>query len=107
VADARRLGFDPLVLRFGRTISTANGPMLSGHKTDIRESDVKIRWKTKAEWMADHAAIFDASPFKHDKKRRDAFLKRAEKVFDQELENAWGGQFTISGRSSTDDGSAR
>jgi hypothetical protein len=34
--------------------------------------DVKMRWRTKAEWMADHAAIFDASPFKHDKKRRDS-----------------------------------
>jgi hypothetical protein len=81
-----------------------DGPMLSER---YQASDVKMRWTTKAEWMAGHAAIFDASPFKHDKKRRDAFLKRAEKVFDRELENAWGGQFTISGRSSTDDGSAR
>ncbi len=65
-----------------------------------------MKRRTKAEWMADHAAIFDASRLRHDRQRREAFLKRAERVFDQELENAWGGQFTLSGRSSTDDGSA-
>jgi len=68
---------------------------------------MKYRWRTKAEWMADHAAMFDASPFKDDKDRRDAFLKCAERFFDQEAANSWGGQFSASGRSSTDDGVAR
>jgi clan AA aspartic protease (TIGR02281 family) len=57
--------------------------------------------------MADQTAIFDAGPFKLDKTRRDAFLKSAERFFDQEAANAQDGQFTLSGRTSTDDGSAR
>jgi clan AA aspartic protease (TIGR02281 family) len=80
---------------------------LPGQEVDTSGSDAKVKPRTKAEWMADHTAIFDAGPFKGDKSRRDDFLKRAERVFDQELENAWDGQFTVSGRSSTDDGSAR
>jgi hypothetical protein len=73
---------------------------MTGRSYGRSNSDVKIkcRWKTKAEWMADHAAMFDASPFKDDKDRRDAFLKCAERFFDQEAANACG-QFTWSGRS--------
>ena len=68
-----------------------------------------MKWKrvTKAEWMADNASMFDASRFRQDKERRAAFLKVAEEFFDQESQNSWDGQFTESGRSSTDDGKAR
>lgn len=57
--------------------------------------------------MADNASMFDASRFRQDKERRAAFLKVAEEFFDQESQNSWDGQFTESGRSSTDDGKAR
>jgi hypothetical protein len=57
--------------------------------------------------MADHTAMFDASPLKKDQDRRAAFLRRAERYFDQEAANSWGGQFSASGRSSTDNGVAR
>lgn|GEM_PF-201467 len=68
---------------------------------------MKWKLKTKVAWMADQAAFFDRSPFKSDQERRDAFLKCAERFCDQEAANYWDGQFTESGRSSTDDGSAR
>ena len=67
------------------------------------------KWKLmkKAEWLANNASMFDASPFGYDKERRAAFLRVAEEFFDQESQNSWDGQFTESGRRSTDDGKAR
>ena len=55
-----------------------------------------MKWKlmTKAEWMANNASMFDASPFGYDKERRAAFLRVAEEFFDQERQNSWDGQFT-------------
>ena len=62
---------------------------------------------TKAEWMANNASMFDASPFGYYKERRAAFLRVAEEFFDPDSQNSWDGQFTESGRSSTDEGKAR
>jgi hypothetical protein len=83
--------------------------MTSEAITGASESNVKVKWRrrTKAEWMADHAAMFDASAFKHDEDRRDSFLMGVERFFDPESANSWDGRFTMSSRSSTDDVVAR
>ena len=75
----------------------------------LKPKETYGKWKlvTKAEWTANNASMFDASPFGYDKERRAAFLRVAEEFFDQESQNSWDGQFTESGRSSTDDSKAR
>ena len=65
-----------------------------------------LKPRTKAQYLADQAAIFDAGPAKHDAARRAAFLDYAAKLYDAEAANAWVAQFT-DGLSATDDGTAK
>jgi len=44
----------------------------------LREHDMPSR-RTKKQYLADQAALFDASPYKDDKGRRDRFLKQDRK----------------------------
>jgi hypothetical protein len=62
--------------------------------------------RTKAQYIADQAAIFDAGPYRDQPARRAAFLAYAAKVYDAEANNAWTAQFT-GGLSALDDGTAK
>ena len=66
-----------------------------------------LRGRTKEEFLANQAAVFDAGPLKDDPVARAVLLDHAARLFDEEVDNAQGAQPGGDSRIAGDDGAAK